>query len=1282
MKKAIAIVFATLLSAITAFSAVSITTSAKTFEKNGGAASIVVAGDGSWTATSDVGWLTIAQGASGDGAGSCVYIVNANTTADTRIGHITLGGNTFTVTQYGYAATLSPANATFDRRGGCGTVVVTVDAGISWTAVANDDWIDVTPASGVSVDTVSYTVAEYFGVVPRVGSVTIGGRTFTITQNGVDVVIQPESTHVEAGAGIVSVVVTALANTHWTVTPNAPWISVIDKESGYGDYVLTLAVNANPSFERRTGTVTIGSATLSIVQEGTSAASLSINPTEATAPASGAYGNIAVYATPDAPWTAESFTPWITVSEGAEGTGNGNIKYVVSANPTLEEREGKIVVTPPYKASDPDLYRGLVFWIKEQNNIEGNDRRSTTLPLSRTFDGSFNISLSGQALPDSDDQTFTLAVSFKFSEINRVNRLFALYRHNFYFDENNVLRQIWTGDDPTGMTQTLSGISADTVNKWYTIVYRHGKGDYETSYFFGEMGKALPISLTPKGNAHFYNDLKSISNFKFGYTAWPSEGNLTGGQIANIRFWNRALSDDECKQVDSLQGFPLTNEDKPLGTPSGVAWDYFPLNMNGLRSTHTNVVVSTTTPLLSDWSDSVDGRGSSHCAVTSTGNGKVTIQNFENMFAGSYTLNNGKTLNTARENYSYFNYSTSYIYYPYSATANSGSEVNASYSTWVKVASYPSSGNATILKRTVSTYKNGCDSAHDGMKDVVPQSINVSLSLALTTGGKFILSGTGVTTTTFSSVMSTNEWHMVTMVGTSGKSIQVYLDGAEIGNVSSTMTLGYLPPVDQRYLVRSSGGDVSSYGSVVPCNAIFTLGGWNGAADGLTFYHAALTSAQVREIYNRQRPQKVYHTVTQGVQVPQLSETEQTAPAEGATRSVDLTLAQLVNWTAQSNADWLTITSGMQGAGSASISYTVGANPTVTSRTGTLTIAGKTLTVTQEGLWADVSCEDTSFGVESNSGFIMVDTEGAGQWTATTDASWIHLLDTAGNGAGSVLFVVDDYTTTTQSRSGTIAVAGKKVVISQQGYELSIDPAVAEIGSNAGAGQFGVAAPIDAVWEAIADCDWIRIIGARTGIGDGIIQYEVLDNLTGETRTGRIVVSGKTYTITQRTTLSLNTQSVGSGNIAGAGSYTQGARVELTAVPSSDYVFSHWSGDAVGVSNKVSVVMDSEKNVTAHFIPENAAQRLAEEKAAQGGFYTRDQIHAMELGNLVIDVDDQTGKARIGVQLMETSDLTHPDWKPVNVDSGDLDVGHDGTVGIKTPATGNAKFFKLVAPNQ
>lgn len=45
-------------------------------------------------------------------------------------------------------------------------------------------------------------------------------------------------------------------------------------------------------------------------------------------------------------------------------------------------------------ASEVDLYRGLLLWIKDQQNIEGNELRQTSLPLSTDLDGSKAITFS------------------------------------------------------------------------------------------------------------------------------------------------------------------------------------------------------------------------------------------------------------------------------------------------------------------------------------------------------------------------------------------------------------------------------------------------------------------------------------------------------------------------------------------------------------------------------------------------------------------------------------------------------------------------------------------------------------------------------------------------------------------------------------------------------------------------------------------------------------------------------------------------------------------------
>ncbi|MDX2030003.1 MAG: Ig-like domain-containing protein [Blastocatellia bacterium] len=79
------------------------------------------------------------------------------------------------------------------------------------------------------------------------------------------------------------------------------------------------------------------------------------------------------------------------------------------------------------------------------------------------------------------------------------------------------------------------------------------------------------------------------------------------------------------------------------------------------------------------------------------------------------------------------------------------------------------------------------------------------------------------------------------------------------------------------------------------------------------------------------------------------------------------------SWTASSNASWLKVQGG--GAGSGSVGYTLEANDTFASRTGTATIAGRTFTVTQPGR-VDVDSPEVAI-TEPSAPPIVVDTTGA-----------------------------------------------------------------------------------------------------------------------------------------------------------------------------------------------------------------------------------------------------------------------------------------------------------------
>ena len=81
-----------------------------------------------------------------------------------------------------------------------------------------------------------------------------------------------------------------------------------------------------------------------------------------------------------------------------------------------------------------------------------------------------------------------------------------------------------------------------------------------------------------------------------------------------------------------------------------------------------------------------------------------------------------------------------------------------------------------------------------------------------------------------------------------------------------------------------------------------------------------------------------------------ISPTSASFAAAGGTQSVTVTTQAGCNWTAASNNSFITVTSGASGSGSGTVSYSVAANSLSTSRSGSLTIAGLTHSVSQAGV--------------------------------------------------------------------------------------------------------------------------------------------------------------------------------------------------------------------------------------------------------------------------------------------------------------------------------------------
>jgi hypothetical protein len=104
------------------------------------------------------------------------------------------------------------------------------------------------------------------------------------------------------------------------------------------------------------------------------------------------------------------------------------------------------------------------------------------------------------------------------------------------------------------------------------------------------------------------------------------------------------------------------------------------------------------------------------------------------------------------------------------------------------------------------------------------------------------------------------------------------------------------------------------------------------------------------------------------------------------------------------------------------------------ARTGTATIAGRTVTVNQDGGCSfSIAPTSTPVVAAGGAGSIAVTAGDGCAWTAVSGAAWITVTSGAsGAGNGTVQFTVD-VNATGAARSGTITVAGQTFTVDQAG---------------------------------------------------------------------------------------------------------------------------------------------------------------------------------------------------------------------------------------------------------
>jgi PKD repeat protein len=254
-----------------------------------------------------------------------------------------------------------------------------------------------------------------------------------------------------------------------------------------------------------------------------------------------------------------------------------------------------------------------------------------------------------------------------------------------------------------------------------------------------------------------------------------------------------------------------------------------------------------------------------------------------------------------------------------------------------------------------------------------------------------------------------------------------------------------------------------------------------------------------------------------------LSNTSRSFEQIGGNGSISVYAPGGCQWTAKSNNNWITVTSGTTGTGNGNINFTVSENEQGVSRNGSLTIAGQTFTVNQAAALCSttVSPAAASFATESGSGSFSISTPTGCSWSINNPNSWINIgSGTTGSGPANINFSVSS-NTDANSRKGEVVVNGQKFTIDQsgvgcQGQGSSISPRIVNYDYFGGTGSVSITAPADCTWStAIGGNGWISVIGSDFGTGNGTVQYSVAPNTTTSRRVGNLVVAQQVISITQ-----------------------------------------------------------------------------------------------------------------------------------------------------------------------
>ena len=1058
-----------------------------------------------WSVVSTNAWIEILSAANTTNSGVVTYRVLTNNSVLSRTGTVSVAGQSFTVTQApGLTCfiALQASNWVHRAMAEAGAIGVISLPDCTWPVLNTNTWVTISSgASIVGSGHVTYALASNNNFDARSGFVNIGGIAFGLTQVGTGCTFRVSTTNRIHGNGLATntVGVTTGAGCSWSVLNTNDWVTVLSNSVGVGNLTVGYSIPKNTGPALRSGSINIGGEILFLTQWGTNCG-FAMVPRIMSHGFGSESATIAINASSvGCAWGIVNTNPWISITTATNGTGAGSFSYSVASNPIGTPRSAIItiggVAFPISQAGVP-----CSFVLSVSNFVHGPNSETGSVAVTTGLGCLWNVVNTNSWITITSGLTST----------------------------NNGTVTYTVGPNPASYGRT-GVVSIAGIN--YSVSQTGAACTYSLSSSLVQHSAAVETGavtvITPLGCVW------NVVNTNSWIATIPLTSGTGGGPLSYTVATNPAVLGrtgfvtiaNQVLQVRQA-GAPCAYVISPNSFAHGGGAE------SGSVSVTADILCSWTVVNTNSWISITGGNGGN-------GNSNVTYSVAANPV---FTARSGVVI-IAGQAYTVFQAPKpcTYVFAPASvvhgfASANGSFSVTASNecswtvsntNSWITITSPTSGSGFGTVSYTVATnagtLRNGnifvggvpFHVAQAGSLRIV-RAADMNVARGQTNRVLVVLESTGIENAVgFSLSFDTN---LLTFVEAVRGIDATNLNAAPPNVNTSELAQGR---VGVALSLDVFSGQVFEPGSNVLVEAIFSAKpGTSFATTSVKFTNSPIEqgiSDADANLLNATFVPAVVNVL--GTCTYALATNAASFLPAGGTGAITVLAPMTCQWTALNTNSWITITSSTNGTANGAVNFTVAANAGSLTRSGVVTIAGQTYTVTQTG----VSCVFTltppsrNHGFNFDTGSVAVTSPGGCNWTVDNSNTWITITSaTNGLGNGTVTYSVAS-NVTAFARTGLVAIADQIFTISQDGVPcvFTLTPTNFAAAFNGATSTVAVASTTGCDWTVNNTNAWVSITSATNGSGNGSVTYVVAYNPNGLGRTGVVTVAGRPFLVTQ-----------------------------------------------------------------------------------------------------------------------------------------------------------------------